>query len=642
MNRKKFFKIISVVILFLAAIFILTARFWEPGGESWKCWAAARILKDTGGFPVFSHGPLYVIYLSLFSLLKFPLSMAAEYLLTHLFTYLAIFFMLRPVLPSLVAFLLTLAWIPALSVIESTAAIAGMGFLALYLNEKNYKKAKEAEYFPLSLTAAALCHVSYLFFLVGNFIGVFIQRTKLGIPKFNFVFKLMRKSFFYSASKLFLLLIVILTILFPSRRWDHNHAMLDEKYSPVSLNSPFRIAFFQIGNWRHVMRTVPSDKLIYQDWYFTNDRVFGGAKTIAQAFLKRPSVVLRNILENTADALKVPEKLFSDNFHSPFTVVAIVFFALGLLGFSFRLVKNGFMPQVLSVFCGTGALFVILFLSWFNQRYYFLLLPVSLLVLMHAGYGIKYLAQILLNKNNYKKLILCGCCLIIVGILIYLWNNQIVLPAGYKLRPLTKLKILVAASSFSAGGILLLIFVFLRPLFITKILNKLSLNNHAFFNSAVAIISASCILISATFIRGQAQQFKAIINNQDFLSGAQPVSMVLAYPELAATISRNSKVLALEDGWIKAFTKVKLNNTYSIFNLPPFDGSSKDAADILNNLDVIWVSYNLEAAEPSAATQVYLRYHLHVAPFLDKALKSGWTVKEIKGFGKVYQRGIKK
>ena len=59
---------LAYLVLWGLVLFALTPRFWETGGESWKAWAAARILRETGGFPVFSLGPLYVVYLQAFVL----------------------------------------------------------------------------------------------------------------------------------------------------------------------------------------------------------------------------------------------------------------------------------------------------------------------------------------------------------------------------------------------------------------------------------------------------------------------------------------------------------------------------------------------------------------------------------------------
>ena len=84
--------LVAVATLLLAA-YLLTPRFWEPGGESWRNWAAARILRETGGFPVFSVGPAYVVYLQFFQLFNYPMSVQLEYLVTYLFTYIAIFLM---------------------------------------------------------------------------------------------------------------------------------------------------------------------------------------------------------------------------------------------------------------------------------------------------------------------------------------------------------------------------------------------------------------------------------------------------------------------------------------------------------------------------------------------------------------------
>ena len=151
--------LVAVVVLLLAT-YVLTPRFWEPSGEIWKQWAAARILRETGGFPVFSFGPLYISYLQIFQLFDYPLSMQLEYFLTHLFAYIAIFLMLRSVLPATFALLLTCAWIPMIAVLQPGAMVAGIGFTALYFRGRSSGINKG--YLPASLLAAALCRTAFL------------------------------------------------------------------------------------------------------------------------------------------------------------------------------------------------------------------------------------------------------------------------------------------------------------------------------------------------------------------------------------------------------------------------------------------------------------------------------------------------
>lgn len=105
-----------------------------------------------------------------------------------------------------------------------------------------------------------------------------------------------------------------------------------------------------------------------------------------------------------------------------------------------------------------------------------------------------------------------------------------------------------------------------------------------------------------------------------------------------ASLEGNPRVMTLDETWVKTFSHVDLDNVYSPFYLPPFDDNSGEAANFLNSLDVIWVSNEWIIKAPSQSTQSYLRYELHVEPFLEKAIMNGWDVEDVPGYGKIYRK----
>jgi hypothetical protein len=111
-----------------------------------------------------------------------------------------------------------------------------------------------------------------------------------------------------------------------------------------------------------------------------------------------------------------------------------------------------------------------------------------------------------------------------------------------------------------------------------------------------------------------------------------------AYHQLLTNVNKTTKVLALEEPWIRSFADVDLDKVFNPLYLPPFEDTSGETEKFLDSLDVIWVSHDWSRQVPSMGTQVYLRYKLHVKPFLEKAVKNGWRVQEVDGFGKIYRR----
>jgi hypothetical protein len=81
-----------------------------------------------------------------------------------------------------------------------------------------------------------------------------------------------------------------------------------------------------------------------------------------------------------------------------------------------------------------------------------------------------------------------------------------------------------------------------------------------------------------------------------------------------------------------------LDKLYSIHYLPPFRENG-ETEQFLKKLDVIWIPEFLSTPHYTHSTQDYLRYKLHLSPFLKNAVNNNtWSMKEIEGWGKVYKK----
>lgn len=101
-------------------------------------------------------------------------------------------------------------------------------------------------------------------------------------------------------------------------------------------------------------------------------------------------------------------------------------------------------------------------------------------------------------------------------------------------------------------------------------------------------------------------------------------------------IVNNKKTIALISPWIRSFAEIDIDEVYHALYLPPFEDMTGETRTFLNSLDVIIIDNEWNNKQPSIATQSYLRYKLHIQPFIEDAKQNGWQEKEIKGFGKVY------
>jgi len=568
-------KLFACALIILLAVYMLAPRLWEPSAESLKNWSSARIFRETGAFPVLHHGPLYNIYLQLFLFFDFPRSIQLEHFVTHLFAYICIFLLLQRFLPVVLALLLTCAWIPTLWTVEGGARIAGMGFLALYLRADK-KSILNKGYFPISLGAATLSAFAYLPFFLGHVVGTAIEKLSNRESLVAFAPSLRRDRIIPAIIKTAMIGLVILTVLFQSKRSDNNVHAFNYPWSPVPQKEILSEACLQIGNWKYAMRSAPASEQIYQDWYFTNNEAFGGASNILQAALNSPKVFFRNVASEFFPFVMVPVNFtvgFRDLPRALKFVVMPLLWVLWPIGFYkvFQYFKmNNLISKVYSIIFGTSAVTMALFLTWFKCRYTIVLLPVALLITAHLGTVFR--SVFMVKRSSF------------LGIFKQLKNSPYA-------------------------------------------------NTQSWFTSAITLVMAGCILTSAPYYIREGRT--GILSGNPFLLSGR---MTGAYSQLVSGIERDTRVLALEEPWIKSFTDIDPDNAFHALYLPPFKDASGRTEEFLNSLDVIWVSDVFSRKSPSAATQRYLRYELHVEPFLKKALRKGWTVEEVKGFGKVYRR----
>lgn len=690
MQKKKIIELLFIITLLFLALVVLTPRQWEPGNENWIRWATVRVFQEDGELPRYSTGPLYVFYLQLFSLFSYPFSLTLEYIITHLFLYLAFYAFLQRFLRRRYALLLTVAWIPHLATIEPGNNLFGIAFIFLYFMPGKSVFRNEG-YFPPALLAAALSHPVYGTFLLGHTIGTFFERRlvlssppvqSLSLPvqpaselnllhsnstRFRFQY-----SFVKIVSLALLLLLFFIVTASPSRP-EYNHILMDPTYAPVALESPDD-AFFQNGVERYVRRTYPQEEWVYHDWYDSVPEAYGGATTMLEAIVKKPEIVFRNFLTNMGTGVQLPGFFFSGVFLGPVGLFFSIFLFFGGIGLFHRLKEDKNYSLLFSLLVGTAIALLILSLTTFNAvRYVSTLLPIGLLLLMNIISGFTIFTKNRLdkravgaiegtdikteNKKNTKtkiKIISVGIISLLTGLFL---NgkviNALIFPHRILPEPVLQ-QIFILDTFLIAGGMVLLFFFKKISVFVQKKKESLYQQKEriALFLEKIAadgqgtkylvLLSVLLLFLTIQYPSGTLQQVQSVISGEDFLSGQKPVSMVDSYPELRQYLHEDTAVLAREYTWVMAFTDVKLNNIHQIWSIPPFNASLQPTEEKLKNLDVVLVSYWLESDRPGLGMQTYPRYVFHVRPFLEKAISEGvgetekWSEKKMESYGRVY------
>lgn len=640
----------SVAIILLSS-YLLAPTGWEPGGESFKNWVSAKIFRQTGGFPVLHHAPLYNLYLQFFLSFDYPLSIQLEHFVTHTFAYISILYMLRRFLPVFPAILLICAWIPSLWIVEGGAKVAGIGFLALYIGTDR-ESVFNKRYLPASLMTAALFDTAFSAFLAGHIIGTAFVRFSHKESIIDFSYLSIKKDYLNIIYRTFLILIVVSTVFFQSQRPDNNVHGYIYPWAPIPMKEILTEANLQAGNWKYVEKNIPESEWINQDWYFTHEKAFGGAKTILQAAKNNPKLFFGNILEEVPNAFVLPFRfLVGFRFSTKSIGTALLILSWLLLPVSlykiYQYFRDNNLPVYLySISIGTLIIIIALSLVYFSGRYSMTLLPVGLLISVHSGMSLKLIFEFLRKSTAVKFrnesiasdskgrrfIFISGMLFILFGFFVNEWSVTALFPRSEILRISTRLMIWAVDLLMIGIGILLIT----KRDYFSSVLKKIGGSgysaNHTWTSNITILTLALSILVTSYKYPG----IRGLLDNPFKLKGF--VNSVNEQYGILKDLDKRARVLALEAPMIRAFADIDLDNVYHPLMLPPFKDLSGDTEKFLKSLDVIWVSNNFSRKEPSLATQVYLRYQLHVAPFLDDALKRDWAVQEIDGFGKIYRR----
>jgi hypothetical protein len=578
-----------VILILVVAFFLLTPRGFEPGGESFKAWAAARLLAETGDFTVFSRNPLYVAYLTLFLKLPFPASLILAFSITHLFAIIAIYALLRTSLSRAKSLILSMALAPAFGIIEGGGTVAAVGFFSLYLRSFSPVNRSAWPFLSATLLSAALCHPAYVPFLALHFLVscFLVLREKLQGRPGNVNYGCFQDK----AASLLLVGFAVAVFLFQSGRVDNNNMLMDPMFAPIPLSSSINTAFFQIKTWGLVVKNYAPSVLHLKDWYYETPKFFGDSKTIMEVASNDPKLFLNLFFKDIGAVPMLPLGFYSSYFFPAKTVtglVSMLVLTMLLMGVIKLYRVHGIAPLFI-LFIGGGGVIVALLLTHFSLRYQVILLPIFLLTYsLYLGDTARVSKNSIYESPRVKNSIFVMGCLLVFSAAPFWFHNE------------------RSAEECVVAG------------------------NLSFFSKVSRL--------GCRQWKGMQNQIIDIVNNNHFLDRRNSgVSVSTAYPVLSRLIDKRTRILSLEDIFFGAFTDVGIDNNRQIVSLPPYEDKSEYTNNFLNKIDIIFISESLTVEAASVSTQTHLRYRLHILPYLN-ARKSEFSVVEVPSYGNAYVR----
>ena len=400
-NKKQINEVVVVFLSIILSLIILTpGNFGEIfGGETWKSWAASKILLAEGNFVSHTFGALYYTFLTILSPLSYKSSIIIEYFITHFFCLYGIYKFLNLKNSKFISILLPIAWIPFLAYIQSPKYILAVAFIFLHLSKMRERKLFD-NWFPPFLLAAVMLNWGYVLFYISHIIGKFLSDFK---NKKNSL-KLSKNN--YSIFGFLIILFFIFSFTNQSNKPYNNHAIAEMRYTPVELKSPFAAGFFQYANHRYSQQTYKNkNDLIKADWYFTHKKIFGDCKDFLCVIKEKPETLLINIKPNigwlsrhfTALFFGLEVSALKLNYFIIFFILALSISFLGIVGLLYN--KTQKILLLSYIFIGSFGYTLALLITGAPYRYVISLMPICFLLINFSGLGILSIKE----KINDKK-----------------------------------------------------------------------------------------------------------------------------------------------------------------------------------------------------------------------------------------------
>ena len=437
---KKFSDYFFLALIPLTIIFLLPLNF-EPGGECFNEWATARLFLDWQGFPNPSLSLGYVLYSSfLMSFLEYENFIFIEYLITFTFFYGCLYCFMRHWLNPMISFLTIITFILIFYYIEGHNLIIGIGFIFIYLRQLLIKK--YSLILPLNLLLACTFHQSFLFILLGHYLGTFLNLVFLKNQeiKFNKEMYLNKKNYFKFLIILVLAIVYSLSFLNPSLRKDNNHYMDEMPWAPMKIKSSLDAGIMQMGPADYNARRISLEDAKTQDWYFTNKTVFKNAKNSLDAMYKAPEVFVENIGFNLRYLFTLPNSFLLKWHNKPIIILSAFILIVTVYMFLINLYRKKEYVFLSSFILGAmGITLALLLTRTFNIRYNVSLSPFILTAVLQGTYLIN---QKFLNKlkrgfliNLLAILMILGSCLANFSnfdkFILYNWSSIFSYKDGY-------------------------------------------------------------------------------------------------------------------------------------------------------------------------------------------------------------------
>jgi len=570
MHKVNSFKVIGSAILIISGITVTLFAHWEPSPESWIYWLFSRIFAETGRFIIIDRSPLYTLYLNAFSWIGYPTSVTVEYVATTLIMVSLLIIFFRRYMGLFWATFAVLLWLPFLQSAEPPVQKLALAFSCLAIVVRDMKASR----FRLAISYALL-GLAYMFrctyivfiviFVIWDSIRIFRQRRLKGF------FAVIRPKRSDWPILIILILLLWFNIMQSPHKWN-NASCITSRWFPANTKTLTDSAFIQNHNMSYTFYKYGT--FIDKDFYFTNQELFNGAKTMKDAIFANPGFVVTQLFRNVKTAIGItvnftllPYVYKSFSFLGPFYNIIVLSFIVSFLYFIiwgiFRICNNSLLALF---FAGNFFLIGTTLLTVPKERYMQPLIPILILSAFWWGSKMRNTLRRFGSQTRFAKQLFSMGSYLTIPIFLILFSNG----------PLT-------------GGT---------------------------WQAVIADIAGD--------IRG----------NKVKVMERRPYSLKASFKSLQPIVQSSDGILTLDNRYLVAFMDISSEKVFDIWEIPPF-GSFNDS--VYNGLrpdriDCVLVSNGLVTAG-GGATNAQIRYDNYIVPYVKYLKKRGAKVHHIEKYG---------
>lgn len=381
----------AIIAIIFGGVILSLFVSWEPSNETWGYWLFARIWAETGRTVVLFRSPLYTIYLNLFRVFNYPLSVDLEYVVTTFIGSASIYIFALNFFNKIPALIAALAWIPYMQVSEPptqklTLALSTFALLLRLKFNKRFHKIVSYAFLIIAYTLRPTFLILLAFFLISDFLGEWLPN----IRKRNFRFIKMNLK---TDWPLFVVLglYIYLNLAQSTNAWN-NGWFTSTKWFPYSGK---QFASLSLYNSAYISQNYLNLKV--PDFYFTNKDLFNGATDFISAYKVNPEFINKEIKKYLVESIPIIANMTvipAINPRLPFVIYLLVVIII-LYGVLRRAKNNRFYLAFI-----LGSILMIIVSIVFASPAPRYLFPVIPLAILSANWYFQKLSRLLYIGQN--------------------------------------------------------------------------------------------------------------------------------------------------------------------------------------------------------------------------------------------------